>query len=140
MRSAPGINDVLFSISHRSADQSGAHPHCPDARSKSAADWKRSAGSFARHRATTAATSAGTSGRRSVNGGGGSDRCAARTWPTVFPGNGGRPVKAKYRRAQVLQSASRHLVLLHQSYKRKVVVGFTAGTLATKGVPCENLA
>src|SRR5262249_40452268 len=78
----------VFAVHHsaaRSSDQPAAHRHCASARSRSAADWKRSCGSFARQQATTAARLAGTSGRRSVSAGGGSDRCAASNWPRGFP-------------------------------------------------------
>ena len=60
----------------RSTVQSAAKPHSANSRSMAAADGKRSAGSFARQRATTADKSVGTSGRKWGSSGGGSERCA----------------------------------------------------------------
>ena len=57
---------------------------------------KRSAGVFASARCTTAATGAGTVGRRSVTGGGSTARCWWTTLSAVGPVNGGCPASISY--------------------------------------------
>ena len=67
------------------------------ARARSPAEGKRSSGSLAIARATTASNAAGSPGRSAEGTGGGAERCAHNFASSPSRSNGTRPVSAKCR-------------------------------------------